>query len=284
MTDKAPEHPPFLMRSVMWAAQPFMEVGAGLSYLHNLLSHPGSIASAACLVFGLLVGGCTIYTGGRVVTPDPKIVLPATVDAQPGRLTEIDAITNGKTITWETTATDYDVVTSTTLPKAAFVFPVKGHYLVTARTAIGSKIATAQCQVTVGDVPPDPGPNPPVPPVPPLPPAPIPEPGFRVLIVLKTDDLSKLPPAQAIAIQSKDVTDYLNSKCAVGTDGKQKEWRIWDSTTDPTGESPIWQAAFKRTAGKSLPWILISNGKTGTEEVLPADTASLLTLLKKYGE
>jgi hypothetical protein len=104
-----------------------------------------------------------------------------------------------------------------------------------------------------------------------------------VLIVLETADLSKLPPAQALALTSQDVRAYLNTKCVAGADGKTKEWRVWDKDTIADAETPLWQAAFKRAAGKTLPWIIVSNGKTGTEEALPKDAASLLALLKKYG-
>ena len=282
----APPAPaPAFVRWGAWGWFPFAEARAAASSAGAWLSRPTAFAGALCLVLGLVVGGCSIYTGGRILTPTPTISLPATLQAQPGRLTEIDAVTNGKTIAWETTATDYDVVTSTALPKAAFVFPTKGAYTVTARTALGNQIATAQCAVTVGDVPPEPVPPGPTPPVPPAPPAPIPDAGFRVLIVIETADLSKLPPAQALALTAQDVRAYLNAHCVAGADGKTKEWRVWDKDVDPAAETPLWQAAFKRAAGKTLPWIIVSAGgsKGGFEGPLPADSASLLTLLKKYG-
>jgi hypothetical protein len=131
---------------------------------------------------------------------------------------------------------------------------------------------------------PDPKPPDPVPPDPPGPDdAPIKEPGFRVLIVYESAELTKMPSAQQSVLYAKSVRDYLNAKCVVGPDGKTREWRIWDADVDTSAESKIWQGAMKRPR-KSLPWVLISNGKTGFEGALPADTTKAMELFKKYAE
>lgn len=119
-------------------------------------------------------------------------------------------------------------------------------------------------------------------PVTPAEPAPIPEKGFRVLIVYETADLAKLPASQAAALTSSEVRNYLNSACVVGADGKTKEWRILDKDANLSNESQLWQAAMKRDR-KSLPWIVISDGTTGFEGPLPQNTADVLSLLKKRG-
>jgi hypothetical protein len=67
----------------------------------------------------------------------------------------------------------------------------------------------------------------------------------------------------------------------VGADGKTREWRIWDKDVDPSQESAVWQAAMKRPRA-SVPWLLVSNGKTGYEGPLPGTADDLLALLKKY--
>jgi hypothetical protein len=153
-----------------------------------------------------------------------------------------------------------------------------------------TQIETARATVVIGDPPPPvpPGPTPPGPtppgPTPPGPtpgPAPIPEAGLRVLIVYESSELSKLPPAQANVLYAKSVRDFLNASCAVGADGKTREWRIWDKDVDPGQESAVWQAAMKRPRA-SVPWLLVSNGRTGYEGPLPATADDLLTLLKKY--
>ncbi len=125
-------------------------------------------------------------------------------------------------------------------------------------------------------------PKPPAPPKPddPSPPtpsdAPIKEPGFRVLI--SYDSALGVPDM----VNAKVVRDYLFKNCVRSADGKTVEYRIWDITVPITNAPKLWQDAFARPK-KSIPWILISNGKTGYEGLLPTTTEELLTLLKKYG-
>ena len=133
--------------------------------------------------------------------------------------------------------------------------------------------------IITGDVGPGPTPKPIDPPIPvPVDPAPIPGEGFRVLIVYESAE--RLSSGQAVALRAKSLFDYLNSKCAQGP--SNKDWRIWDKDVDLSGESALWQNAMKRPR-KSLPWIIISDGKTGFEGPLPPDIDSTLALLKKYG-
>lgn len=135
---------------------------------------------------------------------------------------------------------------------------------------------------------PRPPPLPPLPPVPPpdpptpVDPAPISAPGFRVLMVCETSDGTKIPPAQLSILTSTEIRSYLNRKCVVGPDGTTTEYRIWDKDVDTVNESKIWQEAMKRPR-KSIPWILISDGKKGFEGPLPATIKETLDLLKKYG-
>lgn len=146
-----------------------------------------------------------------------------------------------------------------------------------------------QKQIQTVTAPQPPPPDPPAPPTPvppptpptPVDPAPIPADGNRVLIVYETADLTNYPAAQTNVLYAKQVRDYLRSKCVVGPDGKTREWRIYDKDLDLSGESPLWRDAMKRDR-KSLPWIVISTGKTGYEGPLPADVPSTLALLKKY--
>jgi hypothetical protein len=113
-------------------------------------------------------------------------------------------------------------------------------------------------------------------------PAPIPVPGFRVLIVYETADVSKYPWPQALVLSDASIRSYLNSKCVVGPDNRTKEWRIWDQNVNLTNESDLWQKAVLRSRA-SLPWIVISTGTTGYDGPLPKDVASTLALLKQYG-
>lgn len=128
---------------------------------------------------------------------------------------------------------------------------------------------------------PPPGPGPGPGPQPPSP-APIPDAGFRVLVVYEAMDAARLPAAQNAILTSGIIRDYLDAKCVVGPDGKTKEYRIWDKDTNGNLDSKLWGDAMARPR-KSIPWILISDGKTGFEGPLPADVTSTLDLLKKYG-
>lgn len=139
----------------------------------------------------------------------------------------------------------------------------------------------AERVVTIGDAPsPPPGPGPGPGPTPG--PAPIPLPGFRVLMVVESADLSKLPAAQVAVLTAADVRAYLNAKCAVGPNGVNREWRQWDKDVVTANEAPHWQAAMARPR-QSLPWIVISTGTAGYEGPLPATVAETLTLLKRFG-
>lgn len=125
--------------------------------------------------------------------------------------------------------------------------------------------------------------DPVVPPKPPTPKVdpPIASEGLRVLIVYESALLSKMPTAQQNIIFSKPMRDYLNDKCVVGVDGKTREFRIWDKDTDAGSESELWSKAFSRPR-KEVPWILISNGKTGFEGPLPATVESTKELIKTF--
>lgn len=114
-------------------------------------------------------------------------------------------------------------------------------------------------------------------------PAPIPAKGLHVLMLVDTS--KSLPADQQLALTSGDVRAYLNATCPVGADGQTREWRLWDASVNATNESPLWQDALARAKGKPLPWVIVSNPDKGGgfEGPLPANSAALLDLLKKYG-
>ncbi len=129
-------------------------------------------------------------------------------------------------------------------------------------------------------VPPGPTPPGPIPPGPTPGPAPIPDAGFRVLIVYES---SAITAAQANVINSTIMRKYLDGKCVKGPDGKTTEYRILDKDTVMSNESSLWQKAMQRPH-PNLPWIIISNGRTGTEEPLPTTIDATMALIKKYAE
>lgn len=138
-------------------------------------------------------------------------------------------------------------------------------YTITARNAAGE--TRQSVTVTVADAPS---------------PAPIPVEGFRVLMVVERADGSDLTAGQRGVLYGATVRDYLDRKCPRGMDGRTPEYRIWDKDTVPVGHAAHWVDVMKRKRDK-LPWIVVSNGKTGYEGPLPSSPAEALELLKKYG-
>lgn len=121
------------------------------------------------------------------------------------------------------------------------------------------------------------------------PPPPIAAEGFRVLILEETGDRPKLTRDQLAALNSTVMTGYLNAKCVKGPDGKTPEWHRWDDdfTPEQLAQQPqLWRDAIERakkdSAGK-LPWLLVSNGKSGASVPFPASEVDVMALLKKYG-
>lgn len=136
-------------------------------------------------------------------------------------------------------------------------------------------------------VPPGPGPGPgPKPDPDPVPVpdglAPITEPGFRVLIVYESKDLSKLPAAQQAILFDQDVRAYLTAKCVKGADGKTSEWRMVDPNVVVAPDSVVWAKALARER-KALPWLIVSDGKRGFEGPLPANKADAMKIIKSIG-
>lgn len=137
-------------------------------------------------------------------------------------------------------------------------------------------------RVEDGSAPVPPGPSPtPDPPGPTPTPPPIPGDGLRVLIRYESGELQKVPATMTGVLYSMRLRTYLDSVCAMGPDGKTREWRIFDKDVDVSGESPTWQAAMKRPQQTNW-WITISNGKTGFEGALPTNVDDTIALIKRY--
>ena len=139
-----------------------------------------------------------------------------------------------------------------------------------------------------GDI--DPTPNPPEPNPDPKPdpnpgPAPIPLAGFRVLFISESEDsssFSDMPKGQREIFYSPVIRDYLNTKCVKGPDNKTAEWRVIDPHAEFSSDERRWKDAASRQR-QNIPWLIISDGKTGFEGPLPANVEDTLKLLKKFG-
>lgn len=214
--------------------------------------------------------------------PVPIIGLPAVVKGVPGRAVLIECVTQGTEVGWWTDDAlgDLTVRYADGGKSVTYVAPKAGQYKVLAYTVVkGSPSPIAQCTVLLADpVPPVP-PVPPKPPDPPVPPSPIPAKTLKVLFIR---DYSALPGPQALIFTSQAIRQYLDAHCDIGQDGKTKDYRFFYTDADMSNESDAWKTAFSRPR-KSVPWICIGSGTSGTEEPLPANEADTLALLKKFG-
>jgi hypothetical protein len=122
---------------------------------------------------------------------------------------------------------------------------------------------------------PDPTPDPDVKP-------PIPDPGFRVLIMFESEskDSNKLPALQKAIIWGADTRAYLDQVCVKEPSGRSA-WRMFDPDQDVSGEYDVWKTAMQRKPDK-LPWVLISNGKTGYEGPLQDTPSKFMEECKKH--
>ena len=222
----------------------------------------------------------------------PFIELPTDMPAIiPGRFTTIPANTNGKMVRWRSRDAGLALVPvdSTKDSLSAIVIGLKeGTYTLEAWTALGDvPTGIAECVVIVDDgiddndpPAPEPGPEPPVPPKPPTPDTkpPFPTDDLAVLVVYEKTG-APLPENIYSIVYGKAVREFLDAKAGKG------DWRIYDPQIDVTRDAAKWQAAMS-VKRDSLPWVVISNGKTGYSGPIPASMtpAEFQALVSKYAE
>jgi hypothetical protein len=125
--------------------------------------------SLAFLTAGALFSGCHLPTPPPEPIPPPLVVVPATVETEPGQLTVI-AAESAYAVTWYAPAFDPKAVNAA---NNRFTFSVRaqGVYRVAAFIAKDNSVyGPYETRVVIGIQPPDPGPGP-GPPTPPTPPA-----------------------------------------------------------------------------------------------------------------
>ena len=128
--------------------------------------------------------------------------------------------------------------------------------------------------------PPEPDPEPEPEPDPDDPDAPpIPLSGFRVLMIYETADLPMLPESQRQVLYSGQVRQFLGEHCV--DEDSRPAYRILDDDSQFVDSDSSWASAMKRPRN-SLPWLIVSNGKTGYEGPLPGSVGETLQLLQKY--
>ena len=163
---------------------------------------------------------------------------------------------------------DFGDGTSTKTLPAAHVYVTAGDYKATLKTPAES----ASLAITATAGPPTPQPV--------TTPWATPTDGLRVLIVEEAANRSRLPATQLNILFSQTLRDHLNAVTPLGPDGKQHEWYILNQNDDTSGVAKYWGEGV--ALRKATPWIVISNGKTGTSEALPNTVEATLALIKKY--
>ncbi len=236
--------------------------------------------------------------GGGDPVP-PALSSPATVNVAPGRMATITLTTTCKSVVCINLNDDVsDVFREYTDSGFTFRFLAPGKevppaiYKLVFVGAVADKPVTSITAVMVGapapiPIPPGPGPGP----DPPLPDPPDPFTGekagagaFRCLIVYDSSTLKTLPIPQRDILYSTvagGVRDYAALHAIKGTGGP--DFRVWPTDQDPTNEAAVWQRVMKRER-KSLPWLVVGNGRTGWEGPLPATPDATITKLKLYAE
>lgn len=137
-------------------------------------------------------------------------------------------------------------------------------------------------KIVIGEKPgpePEPNPDPDDDDTDPVDPAPLPEPGFRVLIVYETAEMTKYPLETQVILAGADVREFLKTNCV--SENGQPGFRIYDADINLGGDLEVWKKAMTRPRTE-LPWVVISNGKTGYEGPLPKTPTAFLDLCKKY--
>lgn len=105
-------------------------------------------------------------------------------------------------------------------------------------------------------------------------PPPIPGEKLMVLLVEESEDRDDIGPAKTAALMSTEVRSYVKSK--------QGKFRLLDDDV-PLDKEAEWVKAGMANERASVPWLVVSNGKSGASEPLPADEQALLARVKEFG-
>lgn len=102
---------------------------------------------------------------------------------------------------------------------------------------------------------------------------PMPGLNFGVLIVESRNERARLSRGQLETLQSAEFRRWLANNGA--------EHRIWDENTDISRESEPWQKGMRRPRD-SLPWLIVSNERTGFTGPLPPTLEETIALLERF--
>lgn len=227
----------------------------------------------------------TVFLGGNVLAQNVTAVVQGPDKADPGDLVILDASqSKGTAFRWVLAyPKDRTFLAFNDNKTVVFASGKPGEYLFVLVVAGVEKetlqVASAEKRVVIGNPTPGPGPTPNPGPNPPSPnPSPIPLAGLRVLVVSERTG-TPIPSDQQAILTSALVRQAL-SRCEKGSNGVP-EFRFFDPDVDLSDQPQHWKDAMKLPRA-SLPWVIISNGKTGFSGPLPKDVDSFLELLKGY--
>lgn len=211
-----------------------------------------------------------------------SVKLPETVKVPAGRLAAIKVEWEGSDCRWAVPSA-LDVFREYDPDPKVIRLRVIGyedgeHRIIAVACKDGKLSEFATCVVMVGKAP---KPEPPGPKPDPSLPAPIPVAGFRVLIVCESSEQIKLSKGQLSVMYGEAAREWMVSKAAK-VNGSP-EVRIYDKDINLAGESKLWKDALARPR-TGVPWLLVSNGTTGWEGVMPESLPDIMAIMQKYAK
>lgn len=103
--------------------------------------------------------------------------------------------------------------------------------------------------------------------------------GLRGVVIVDESARNTMTSKQIAAFEGADIRDW--------TDKNAKEFLVLDKDADKASMSKwakdAW-VSYEKSEGKKLPWIVLSNGKTGTSEPYPDNPADAIAMWSKYAE
>lgn len=107
-------------------------------------------------------------------------------------------------------------------------------------------------------------------------PPPVPGEGFHLLIVEETEQRASLTPDQFRMIFGADTRKLIrDSGC---------QFRIWDQHVNAVGEPVQWFRDALTVPRESIPWLIISNGKSGYSGPLPEKLEEFEAIVRRYAK
>lgn len=101
-----------------------------------------------------------------------------------------------------------------------------------------------------------------------------------VLIMEETAERSFLPESQLQILNSTELREWAESGCDKDEDGIQ--FRVVDKDIDTQFMSALWRERIEAAKSKPMPYMAVSNGKSGAEGDLPLSVDEVKSVLKRY--